>query len=161
MSSLLRLKQYFPLNMLVKLSASHWKSCGSERKTKSGENSSVKCERFNAFLRQPSIFQEITWNMVASAWAELSPKSLNQSEEVLWNYRRFLSEPSHASCVSDFFRLLAWWTWVRLQSKQARQHDSEAGDGGLERQGSGGEVGEVEGSNPCWSNIYYAFKRLT
>ena len=62
---------------------SHWKDCGSLKKRRSGSNSSTKCFRFKWFLFQPSMFQVINFNEIASVQADLSARSLNQSVDPL------------------------------------------------------------------------------
>ena len=58
---------------------SQWKIWGSERNTKTGENSSTKYNRLRQFRLQPSMFQVIIGKF-ASVFTELSGISLNQRE---------------------------------------------------------------------------------
>ena len=76
-SSLFKWKEYFGWNMEKEAAMSQWKIWGSERKTKTGENSSTKYNRLRQFRLQPSMFQVIIGKF-ASVFAELSGISLNQ-----------------------------------------------------------------------------------
>ena len=58
-SSLFKWKEYFGWNMEKEAAMSQWKIWGSERKTKTGENSSTKYNRLRQFRLQPSMFQVI------------------------------------------------------------------------------------------------------
>ena len=58
-SSLFKWKEYFGWNMEKEAAMSQWKIWGSERNTKTGENSSTKYNRLRQFRLQPSMFQVI------------------------------------------------------------------------------------------------------
>ena len=76
-SSLFKWNEYLGWNIEKEAAMSQWKIWGSERNTKTGENSSTKYNRLRQFRLQPSMFQVII-GIFASVFTELSVTSLNQ-----------------------------------------------------------------------------------
>ena len=76
-SSLFKWNEYLGWNIEKEAAMSQWKIWGSERNTKTGENSSTKYNRLRQFRLQPSMFQVIIGKF-ASVFTELSGISLNQ-----------------------------------------------------------------------------------
>ena len=58
-SSLFKWNEYLGWNIEKEAAMSQWKIWGSERNTKTGENSSTKYNRLRQFRLQPSMFQVI------------------------------------------------------------------------------------------------------